>query len=41
MIINLDEVDSTNEYLKGLVADGWNSDDITVVSAQYQTAGKG
>lgn len=41
MIINLDEVDSTNEYLKSLVADGWNSDDITVVSAQYQTAGKG
>lgn len=41
MTINLDEVDSTNEYLKRLVADGWNSDDITVVSAQYQTAGKG
>ena len=41
MIINLDEVDSTNEYLKRLVADGWNSDDITVVSAQFQTAGKG
>lgn len=41
MTINLDEVDSTNEYLKRLVADGWNSDDITVVSAQFQTAGKG
>lgn len=41
MTINLDEVDSTNEYLKRLVADGWSSEDITVVSAQYQTAGKG
>jgi len=41
MTINLDEVDSTNEYLKRLVADGWNSEDITVVSAQYQTEGKG
>ncbi len=41
MTINLDEVDSTNEYLKRLVADGWNSEDITVVSAQYQNAGKG
>lgn len=41
MILNLDEVDSTNEYLKRFVADGYSGDDIIVVSAQYQTAGKG
>lgn len=41
MIINLDEVDSTNEYLKRMSADGYNSDEILVVTAQFQTAGKG
>lgn len=41
MIIRLDEIDSTNEYAKRFIADGWSSDDITTVSAQYQTAGKG
>ena len=41
MIINLDEVDSTNEYLKRMVADGYDSDDMLTVSAQFQTAGKG
>lgn len=41
MIIRLDEIDSTNEYAKRFIADGWSGEDITVVSAQYQTAGKG
>ena len=41
MIINLDEIDSTNEYLKRMSNDGYNSDEMLVVTAQYQTAGKG
>lgn len=41
MIIRLDEVDSTNEYAKRFVADGWSGEDITVISAQYQSQGKG
>ena len=41
MIIRLDEIDSTNEYAKRLVEDGYSSDEMCVVSAQYQTAGKG
>lgn len=41
MIIRLDEVDSTNEYAKRFVADGWNGNDITVISAQFQSQGKG
>ena len=41
MIIHLDEVDSTNEYLKRMVADNSVTDDVTVVTAKYQTAGKG
>lgn len=41
MIIRLDEIDSTNEYAKRFIGDGWSGEDITVVSAQYQTAGKG
>lgn len=41
MIIKLDEVDSTNEYLKRFVADGYSGEDIIVVSAEYQTQGKG
>lgn len=41
MIIRLDEVDSTNEYAKRFVADGWSGEDITVISAQYQSEGKG
>lgn len=41
MIIRLDEIDSTNEYARRFIADGWSGEDITVVSAQYQTAGKG
>ena len=41
MIINLDEVDSTNEYLKRMVEDGYDSDEMLTVTAQFQTAGKG
>ena len=41
MIINLDEVDSTNEYLKRMVNDGYDSDEMLTVTAQFQTAGKG
>ncbi len=41
MIINLDEIDSTNEYLKRMSKDGWNSEEPLVVTAQYQTSGKG
>ena len=41
MIINLDEIDSTNEYLKRMSQDGWNSDETLIVTAQYQTSGKG
>ena len=41
MIINLDEIDSTNEYLKRMSHDGWNSDEILIATAQYQTSGKG
>ena len=41
MIINLDEVDSTNEYLKRMVEDGYDSDEVLTVTAQFQTAGKG
>ena len=41
MIINLDEIDSTNEYLKRMSNDGYNSDEMLVVTAQYQTSGKG
>lgn len=41
MILKLDEVDSTNEYLKRFVADGYSGEDIIVVSAEYQTQGKG
>ena len=41
MIIRLDEIDSTNEYARRFIADGWSGEEITVVSAQYQTAGKG
>jgi len=41
MKLRLDEVDSTNEYAKRLIADGWSSEELSVVTAQYQTAGKG
>ena len=41
MITNLDEVDSTNEYLKRMVEDGYDSDEMLTVTAQFQTAGKG
>ena len=41
MIINLDEIDSTNEYLKRMSDDGYNSDELLVATAQYQTSGKG
>lgn len=41
MIIRLDEIDSTNEYAKRFVADGWSGEDITVISAQFQSQGKG
>ncbi len=41
MIINLDEVDSTNEYLKRMSADGYDSDEMLTVTAQYQNSGKG
>ena len=41
MIINLDEVESTNEYLKRMVEDGYDSDEMLTVTAQFQTAGKG
>ena len=34
-------MDSTNEYAKRLIADGWSSEELSVVTAQYQTAGKG
>ena len=41
MILRLDEVDSTNEYAKRFIADGYNGDEMMVITAQYQTAGKG
>lgn len=41
MILRLDEVDSTNEYAKRFIADGYSGDELTVITAQYQTAGKG
>lgn len=41
MIIRLDETDSTNEYAKRMIADGWSSDEMVTITAQYQSAGKG
>lgn len=41
MIIRLDETDSTNEYAKRFIEDGWSGDELIAITAQYQTAGKG
>ena len=37
--INLQSTDSTNNFLRGYVMD--DNDDIVVVKADYQTAGRG